>query len=44
MVPDEIKKGLQEGVFEMFGGLFLSISGFGQEGQDFIRGNGFNFV
>jgi hypothetical protein len=42
-VADVVEKGFKTGVAVSFGGLFVSFSKAGQKGQDFIRGDGFQF-
>lgn len=42
-VADVIEKCFETGVAVSFGGLFVSFGESGQKGQDFIRGDGFQF-
>jgi hypothetical protein len=42
-VANVIEKGFEPGVTVSFGGLFGSLGESGQKGQDFIRGDGFQF-
>jgi hypothetical protein len=42
-VADVIEKGFETGVAVSFGGLFGSLGDSCQKGQDFIRGDGFQF-
>ena len=43
-VANIIKKGFKAGITVAFGGLFGSLCELGEEGQDLIRGDAFEFI